>query len=42
MAERLSAGKDRGVKKNAIIGQTLALPEDYRPRGAATRSAPCT
>ena len=42
MAERLSAGKDRGVKKNAIIGQVLALPEDYRPRGAATRSAPCT
>lgn len=40
MAERLRTKSGKRVKKNSIIGQVPALPEDYRPRGAATGSAP--
>lgn len=38
MAERLM-GEDGGIKKNTIIGPAPALPENYRPRGAAAGAA---
>lgn len=40
MAERLTADKPVGGKKNFIERQMPALPEDYIPRGSPARTAP--
>ena len=40
VAERLTADKPVGAKKNFIIRQVPALPADYIPRGSPARAAP--
>ncbi len=40
MAERLTADKPVGGKKNFLARQLPALPEDYIPRGSPARAAP--
>ena len=41
MAERLTADKPVGCKKNFIERQVPAIPEDYLPRGSPARAAAC-
>lgn len=40
VSERLAAGSTSGTKKNFLIRQVPALPDDYIPRGSPTRAAP--
>jgi SRSO17 transposase len=40
VAERLAAGATSGVKKNFLIRQVPALPQDYIPRGSPARATP--
>ena len=40
VAERLTADKPVGAKKNFVIRQIPALPADYIPRGSPARTAP--
>jgi SRSO17 transposase len=40
VAERLTADKPVGAKKNFVIRQIPALPADYIPRGSPARAAP--
>lgn len=42
VAERLAAGRQIGTKKNFVVRQIPALPENYVPRGSPARSAPRT
>lgn len=39
IAERLAAGAPRGAKKNFIVREVPALPDDYLPRGSPARAA---
>jgi len=39
VTERLAAGKSVGTKKNSVVSQVAALPEDYIPRGSSARTA---
>lgn len=39
VTERLAASKSVGAKKNFIVGQITALPENYIPRGSPARTA---
>lgn len=41
MAQRLKAGSDAGVKKNATQRQAPGVPDDYTPRGSPARAASC-
>jgi SRSO17 transposase len=41
LGERLAAGAFAGAKKNFVVRQVPALPEDYLPRGSPARAAPC-
>lgn len=40
VSERLAAGTVSGAKKNFLVSQVPALPDDYIPRGSPTRAAP--
>jgi SRSO17 transposase len=40
VSERLAAGCTSGVKKNFLVRQVPALPDDYIPRGSPARATP--
>jgi len=40
VSERLAAGRASGVKKNFLVRQIPALPENYIPRGSPARATP--
>ena len=40
VSERLAAGPASGAKKNFLVRQVPALPDDYIPRGSPARAAP--
>jgi SRSO17 transposase len=40
VSERLVAGRASGVKKNFLVRQVPALPDDYIPRGSPARATP--